>query len=319
MQIVAIANGIIIWFILTGKRFSRLLWLLTLALLLAACQPAPAPSSDAGLRVVATFSILGDWVSNVAGEEVQLRTLVGPDGDAHTFEPTPADAAALAESDLIIENGLQFEPWLNDLYQSSGSTATRMAAAAGLDPLPAGEGEFDPHVWHDVTLAMRMVEAIRDALVQADPQNAELYRANAESYLAELRSLDQWVQEQVQTLPPERRKLVTSHDTFQYFAGRYGFTILGAALGVTTETADPSASEIASLVEEIRAAGVPAVFVENVSNPGLMERIASEAGVAVGPPLYTDALGPPGSQGESYVRLIEYNVTSIVEALTAGL
>ncbi|MBI4504245.1 MAG: zinc ABC transporter substrate-binding protein [Chloroflexi bacterium] len=309
----------------------------------ARATPAPAAQRQAAtlsgprLKVVATFSILGDLVRTVGGERLDLRVLVGPESDTHTFEPSPADVAALAEATLVFENGLGFEPWLDKLYASARSRARRVIVTVGLpSPIPATDGdhgggdkpdrdqaeqsahgEFDPHVWHDAQNAMHMVRAIRDALAQADPANAATYRANAERYLAELEALDAWIIQRVATLPAARRKLVTAHDTFAYFARRYGFAIVGTALGsFTTETADPSAARIVELVREIRAAGVPAIFAENVSNPRLMQRIAAEAGVALVPDLYTDALGKPNSPGDTYVKVIRSNVEKIVTALS---
>lgn len=291
-------------------------------------QPASTPAGRR-LTVVATFSVLGDLVRQVGGERVAVRVLVGPESDVHTFDPSPADTAALAEAALVFENGLGFEPWLDRLYAASRSAARRVVVTEGLAGLirsDAGhadehrekraESGVDPHVWHDVQNAMHMVGVIRDALVQADPANAATYRAHAERYLAELQALDAWIVAQVATVPPERRKLVTAHDTFAYFARRYGFTIIGTVLGaVTTEVADPSAAQVAALVRTIRAAGVPAIFAENVSNPRLMERIAREAGVEVVPGLYTDALGKPGSPGDTYVSMLRTNVERIVLAL----
>jgi ABC-type Zn uptake system ZnuABC Zn-binding protein ZnuA len=161
-----------------------------------------------------------------------------------------------------------------------------------------------------------VVEAIRDGLVKADPAHAQIYQANAETYLAQLKELDAWVRQEVETLPAERRKLVTAHDTFGYFAKAYDFEIVGSGLAsFTTEATDPSAGEIAELVEQIKAVGVPAIFAENVTNPTLMERIASEAGVVVAPPLYTDALGEPGSEGNTYLKMMRYNVLTMVAAL----
>jgi len=276
--------------------------------------------------VVATFSVLGDLVAAVAGDAADVRTIVGAGVDTHTFAATPADAIALADANLVFAIGLDFEPWLDDLLQGSGESATVVTLTDGL-PLRAADhidaadapsddhGASDPHVWHDVQNAIRMTDAIRDALVAADPANAATYEANADAAIANLEELDAWVLERVATLPEDRRKLVTAHDTFGYFADRYGFAILGTALGTTTEQAEPSAADIVALVDEIRAAGVPAIFVENVQNPALMESIASEAGVAIAPPLYSDALGAPGSPGEHYDGMMRSNVDTIVTAL----
>ncbi len=302
-------------------------------------------SGGGALKVVATYSILGDMVENVGGEEVEVTTLVGPDGDTHSFEPSPRDGARLSEAAVIFENGLGFETWLDDLYESSGSEAQRVVATENVEPLTLegghehahddeGEGsehaaegeraheegeaehgeELDPHVWFDVGNAMIMVEGIRDALIEADPENAETYRANAREYFSELEGLDAEVRERVGSIPEEDRKLVTSHDTFGYLAEAYGLEVVGTGLA-STETSDPSAGETAGLVEEIRAAGVPAIFAENVSNPALMERVAAEAGVELAPPLYTDALGEPGTEGDTYVGMVRYDARTIAKAL----
>ncbi len=295
--------------------------------LLPACQPAAAPRSTGGkLKVVVTFSILGDLVQNVGGDKIDLHVLVAPGMDTHTFDPRPVDGVALADAAVVFENGLGFEPWFDRLFAASASKALRVVVTNGIQPrtMAAGQegdaqGGVDPHAWHDVTNAMHMVENIRDGLAQADPANAATYQANAAAYLAQLKELDGWIQAQVASLPPERRKLVTTHDTFGYYAARYGFQIIGTALGsLSTEVADPSAGQIAALVREIRATGVPAVFAENIANPKLMEQIASEAGVQVAPPLYTDALGQPGTAGDTYIHMERYNTETIVRALGAA-
>jgi zinc/manganese transport system substrate-binding protein len=294
---------------------------------------AQTPGAAEPLQVVATFSILGDLVQRVAGDEVAVTTLIGPGVDAHTYDPAPADLVALESADLIVENGLGFEPWLDQFLASAGAPATRVVASEGIAPrvLVAGEddpghegedahedGEIDPHVWHDVANAIVMVENIRDALVAADPAHAARYEENAAAYLAELRALDEWIREEVATLPDERRKLVTSHDTFGYFAAAYDFAVIGTALGsLSTEAGDPSAQQIVLLIEQIRAAGVPAIFAENVANPDLMESLAAEAGVTLAPPLYTDALGAPEGPGATYEEMMRANVTTIVDALAA--
>lgn len=323
-------------------------------------------TQEGPLRVVATYSVLGDLVANVGGEGVGLTTFVGPNGDAHNFEPTPSDSAELAEADLIFENGLEFETWLDNLYESSGSEAQRVVVTENIEPLefsgeehdhgPSTEeehdhehgagaaetklvasreelvqedhghehgddhghehGEYDPHVWFDVQNTIVMVESIRDALSGADPDNAETYQRNTEEYVSELEELDAWVADRTQEVPEENRKLVTSHDTFGYFAEAYGYEVVGTGLeSFSTEASDPSAGETAKLVEEIKASGVPAIFAENVSNPALMERVAKEAGVELAPPLYTDALGEPEGEAGTYLEMMRYNTATITEAL----
>lgn len=287
----------------------------SLALLLAACASPATPAANK-LKVVATYSILGDLLQNVGGDRIELHTLVGPGLDTHTFEPSPADSIALAEASLIFENGLEFEPWLADLYVASGSDAGRVAVSDGLEPLRSGEsGEADPHLWHSAANAIHMVKAIRDALAKADAPNAAIYHANAEAYIVQLQELDNWVFAQVKTLPESRRKLVTTHDTFGYFADRYGFEVVGAVLPASTEGASPSAQKVAALVESVKAAGVPAVFAENVSSNTLLRQVADEAGVSVVASLYTDALGSAGSDGDTYLKMMRYNVTTIVAEL----
>jgi ABC-type Zn uptake system ZnuABC Zn-binding protein ZnuA len=304
----------------------------------AAAPAGTGTSAAAGtaekLNVVATYSILGDLVHNVGGNRIVLTTLVGRDGDPHVYEPTPQDTVILSEAAIVFENGLGFETWIDDLYTSSGSQARRVVVTEQIEPLSVEEGhghseadatvetdehehgEVDPHVWNDPNNAITMVEAIRDALVAADPANAATYRTNADTYLAQLKELDTYIKTETQQLPPERRKLVTAHDTFGYFARRYGYEIVGTALGsVTTEATDPSAGEIAELVEEIKAAGVPAIFAESSNNPALIKRIAQEAGVELAPTLYPEALSEPGGEADTYLKLVRYNVSTIVEAL----
>ncbi|MFO0823974.1 MAG: zinc ABC transporter substrate-binding protein [Gemmataceae bacterium] len=280
------------------------------------------------LRVVATHSILGDLVKNVAGDNAEVVMLVGPDADAHTFDPSPQDGITVAEAAVVFENGVGFETWLDKLYASSGSKAQRVVVTKGLklrqgDCLHAPaersephEHEDDPHVWHDVKNAIPMVEVVRDRLAEIDPPHADKYRANATAYLAKLDSLHNWVEETTRTLPPDRRKLVTNHDTFGYFADRYEFKVVGTALqSISTEASDPSAAAFAKLVDAVKGQKVPAIFAENVHNPRLMERLARDASVKLAPPLYTDALGKPGSAGDTYEKMVRHNVTAIVDAL----
>ena len=294
--------------------------LVLLSLLAAACSATTLPPTPGGnLQVVATFSVVGDLVRNVGGDKIELTTLVGPGRDTHTFEPSPAEAKALVEAAVIVENGLGFETWLDDLYASSTSTAKRVVVTDGIKPRLASEGDkagaTDPHVWHSVDNAVQMVKNIRDALAKADPANAATYQVNADAYLTQLQELDAWVFAQVKAVPEARRKLVTTHDTFGYFAARYGFAVVGTILPTSTEGASPSAKELAALIEAVKAQGVPAVFAENVSSNALLNQVAAEAGVKVVASLYTDALGPSGSEGETYEKMVRYNVTTIVNAL----
>jgi zinc/manganese transport system substrate-binding protein len=322
---------------------ARAMAALALVATIAPSTPSAAQTPAAGepLQVVASFSILGDLVERVGGDAVAVTALIGPGVDAHTYDPAPADLVMLEGADLVVENGLGFEPWLDQFYESAQPRGSRVVVSEGITPLAAGEdehaaedehaegddhdeggdhdhGAYDPHVWHDVANAVVMVENIRDALVAADPANADLYEANATETIADFEALDAWVREHVATLPEDRRKLVTSHDTFGYFAEAYGFEVVGTALGsLSTEAGDPSAREIAQLIGEIEAAGVPAVFAENVANPDLMASIAAEAGVTLAPTLYTDALGVEGTPGATYDGMIRSNVTTIVAALGA--
>jgi zinc/manganese transport system substrate-binding protein len=311
---------------------------------------AQTPTAGEKLDVVATFSVLGDLVGRVGGDAIDLHVLVGAGVDTHTYDPAPEDLVRLSEADVVFENGLEFETWLERFYESAEPTGTLVVVTEGIAPLESGDGHeeeghegedeaheatphvdeeehhedeadhdhgaFDPHVWHDVSNAIVMVENIRDALSEADPANAAVFEANADATIADLEALDAWVHDQVATLPEEQRKLVTSHDTFGYFAEAYGFEVVGTALGsLSTEVGDPAAGEIAGLVGEIQDAGVCAIFAENVSNPDLMHAIAEEAGVALAPTLFTDALGPEGSGGATYDEMMRSNVTTIVESL----
>ncbi|MGI8482671.1 MAG: metal ABC transporter solute-binding protein, Zn/Mn family [Thermomicrobiales bacterium] len=297
--------------------------------------PHHAQADSHKLKVVASFSILGDWITNVAGDKIDLKVLVPAGGDTHSFDPSPQQVADIADADLVFENGAGFETWLDDVYDSSGTKATRVVVSNGvtlrtLSGADAdthgsehasdadhsnGSGSTDPHIWGNVQNAIIAVNTIEQALSTADPGNAASYKENAAKYIAQLQTLDTWVKSEVAKLPADQRKLVTSHDALGYYTDAYGFTIVGTALGTTTEEAEPSAKQITDLVNQIKASGVKAIFAENIENPALMNSIAKEAGVSVGPVLYTDALGEPGSAGDTYIHAMTYNTTSIVNAL----
>lgn len=301
-----------------GSRCFNYLWCSVLVVLFS--SPLAHAREPKPLKVVATHSILGDWIERVGGNKIELFVLVGPNGDAHTFEPTPQENVILAEADVIFENGLGFESWLDDLYASSGSKAERVAVTDGMDLIRFKTGDHvdvDPHVWHSVKNATVAVETIAQTLIRKDPANESFFTEQARNYTIELQSLDEWIRREVTKISSAQRKLITSHDTFGYFAKEYGFDIIGAAIhSATTEASDPSARQIAELVDKIQASHVSAIFTENIHNPKLMAMIAQESSVKLAPALYTDALGEEGSDGENYIHMMMYNVDVITKELS---
>ncbi len=254
------------------------LWLLGLALALLG-SPLHA---QARLAIVASFSILGDFAKNVGGDRIGVTTLVGPNSDVHVYAPAPSDARKIADAKLLVVNGLGLEGWLPRLLQSSASRAVVVTASQGIAPLGV-----DPHAWQSVENAKTYVKNIRDALIGADPADAEAFRANAERYLAELGRLDQEVRAAVAEIAPERRKVISTHTAFGYFAAAYGIEFI-APLGVSTES-EPSARDIAGIIGQIRTRKIPAVFLENISDPRLIRQIAAETGAKVGGTLFSDS------------------------------
>jgi zinc/manganese transport system substrate-binding protein len=277
--------------------------------LIAAAFPARAQER---LNVVASFSILGDFVRNVGGDRVSVTTLVGPDGDVHVYTPAPADAKKVADAKLVVVNGLGLEGWLPRLVQSSGSKASIVTATAGIAPLKVGAAA-DPHAWQSVADAKIYVANIRDALAAADPAGAAVYRANAEGYLAQLDALDREVRTAIAQIRPARRKVISTHDAFGYFAAAYGIDFI-APLGVSTES-EPSARDIADIISQIRTAGIPAVFLENISDPRLMQRIAAETGAGIGGTLYSDSLTGEKGVAPTYIELVRHNIKALTRAL----
>lgn len=274
---------------------------------------------DQPLRVVATYSILGDWVREIGGEEIALTVLVGPEGDAHTYEPTPRDSVAMADADILFENGLGFEVWLDQLFEASDSAARRVVVTESIEPrelvVSESRTEIDPHVWHLPENARRMVESIASALEQADPDHTSEYRRRQAAYVAQLNELDEWISQQALSIPETRRKLVTTHDTFGYLADKYDFEVISVLGSFSSESSDPSAAQMAEVIDRVRSLKIPAIFAENILNPKLTRKIAKEAGVKILPTLYTDALGPIDSPGSDYLGMMRFNVSTIVEAL----
>ena len=285
--------------------------LFSLVCLLLIATAAPVRAQER-LKIVASFSILGDFVRNVGGDRISVTTLVGPDSDAHVYSPTPADAKKIADARLIVINGLGFEGWLPRLVKSAGSKATVVTATSGIAPLKLGS-DADPHAWQSVANARIYVGNIRDALVAADPASAQGFRDNAEAYLAKLDALDREVRAAIAKIPESRRKLITNHDAFGYFATAYGLEFI-APVGVSTES-EPSARDIAGIITQIKAAKIPAVFLENVSDPRLIRRISAETGAKVGGTLYSDSLTAEKGDAPTYIDMVRHNIKALTSAL----
>lgn len=290
---------------------------------LAAGSALPLPVlAQEKLSVVASFSILGDFVREIGGDRVAVTLLVGPDGDAHVYSPTPADAKTVAGAKLVVVNGLKFEGWLTRLVKSSGTKATVATATTGITPLKMaddhghGHGGEDPHAWQSVANAKLYVGNVRDALVAADPAGKATYEANATAYLAKLDTLESEIKATVARIPADRRKAITSHDAFGYFAKAYGIEFI-APQGVSTE-AEASAKDVARIIRQIKAQKVPAVFLENITNPRLAEQIAKESGAKIGGRLYSDALSAESGPAGTYIAMMKHNISQIEKALVAG-
>jgi zinc/manganese transport system substrate-binding protein len=264
------------------------------------------------LKVVASFSILADFVRNVGGDRIDLTTLVGADSDVHVYTPAPSDAKRIADAKLVIVNGLGLEGWLPRLVQSSGSKAQVVTVSAGIAPLKLGSAA-DPHGWQSVPNAKIYVTGIANALAAADPDDAEFFRAQAKAYLEKLETLDREVREAVAKIPPERRKVISTHDAFGYFAAEYGVQFI-APLGVSTET-EPSARDIATIIGQIKAQKIPAVFLENISDDRLIRRIAAETGSKVGGTLISDGLTGEKGPAPTYIDMVRHNIKALTSAL----
>jgi len=302
---------------------------LACGLLLAGALPATAADVGAALRVVVSFSILADIVREVGGPSVDVQSLVGPDADAHGFEPRPADARRLAHADIVVVNGLGFEGWMERLIAASGYRGPVVMATRGIAARSIGRPHIgspahahargiveapDPHAWQDPRLALTYVANVRDALIAARPAQAERFRERAAAYGAKLRALDAAVRASFETIPREQRRALTSHDAFGYFGAAYGIDLL-AVQGISTAS-EPSAAAVARLVDQVREQRLRAIFVENISDPRLVERIARESGAAVGGRLYSDALTAPGTEADTYLKLIAHNARLIATALS---
>jgi zinc/manganese transport system substrate-binding protein len=302
--------------------------------LLIACALALATATSATaapLKVVASFSILGDMVAQVGGDLVTVRTLVGPDGDAHVYQPTPGDAQGVAGAGLVVVNGLGFEGWLNRLVGAAGYRGRVVTATSGITAQTMVEEDEesgvtrpgrkvvtprrieDPHAWQDLRNGIVYIGNIAEGLAAADPANAATYRARAQAYQSELKALDAWVRATLEPIPADRRKVITGHDAFGYFANAYGVMFV-APVGISTE-AEPTASDVARLIRQIRQEHIKALFVENMTDPRLIEQIGRETGAQLGGTLYADALSGPSGPAPTYVAMFRHNATLLSAAM----
>jgi zinc/manganese transport system substrate-binding protein len=267
------------------------------------------------LSVVATFSILGDFVKNVGGDRIEVTTLVGPNGDVHVYSPTPADARKLSIAKIVFINGLGLEGWITRLITASGTNAPVVVATKGVTPRDmknrGGSMVADPHAWQSIANARIYVANIRDGLTKVDPASA--YDTNAKSYLVELDALEKEVRAAIAKIPVNRRKIITNHDAFGYFGDAYGMEFI-APEGLSTDS-EPSARDVAKIITQIRTQKIAAVFLENVTDPRLMQRIAEESGAKIGGKLYSDALSEPSGPAGNYIALMRNNVREFDKAL----
>lgn len=310
--------------------------MLTRRIVLIAALTATLPIAWSGstlaqdkLPVVATFSILADVVQNVGGDRVSVSSIVGPNGDAHVYSPSPNDVKTVAAAKVIVTNGLGFEGWLNRLIKSSNSKAPNVVATKGMKPLKTEKqhshghghshghdhGGVDPHAWQSVANVKIYAANIRDGLIAADPAGKATYEANAAAYLAKLDDLDREVREAVARIPADQRRVITTHNAFGYFKDAYGVEFF-APQGVSTES-EPSARDVAHLIQQIKKNKVRAVLMERISDPRLLKQIASETGAKVGGTLYSDALTDEKGPAPTYIDLIRHNIRTLSAALTS--
>jgi zinc/manganese transport system substrate-binding protein len=284
-----------LWFVLAGSGGSSL-------------------AAEAPLRVVVSFSILDDIAHEVGGSDVAVTSLIGRDANEHVFEPSPDQVRVLAQAQLFVVNGLGLEGWLTRLIQSARYRGPVVVATEGITPIAATEaGEAitspDPHAWQDVRNGVVYAENIVRALAGTDPGRAGAYRERLGYYKTELEALDRLVRDELKSIPAEKRRVITTHDAFAYYGRAYGVTFM-APEGLTTES-EPSAKTVAALIRQIRREGIKALFLENISDPRLMQEIARETGAGLGPQLYSDALSGPDGAAPTYIRMIEYNTATL--------
>lgn len=264
------------------------------------------------LKIVASFSILGDMVQQVVGEHADVTTIVGPDADAHVYQPSVADARAVADADVIFVNGLGFETWSKTLIAESGTDASVHVATQGVKIVKV-DGETDPHAWNSLSNGVVYVNNIAAVLSNKIPEKADIIETNRATYANTLMALDASTKTKLSQLPAEKRTVVTAHDAFGYLADAYDMTFL-APVGIDTE-AEPSAQELAVLIDQLKADGAAALFIENITSPALVQQIADETGLTIGGRLFSDALSERGGPATSYLAMFEHNLNTLLTAL----
>jgi zinc/manganese transport system substrate-binding protein len=286
-------------------------------LLILLSGPGSANAKD--IDAVASFTVLADMARQIGGAHVHVRSLIGPNGDPHAYEPTPQDAAALRQADLIFVNGLGLEGWIDRLIRASGTEGTVIVASDGIvvrTRTKDGSEIPDPHAWNSAANGALYAANIAKALIAADPADAAAYRANDRRYEAELRGLDTWARQEVATIPADRRKVITGHGAFGYMGAAYGIEFR-APVGFSTE-AETSASTVAALIDQIKRDKITAVFIENSNDPRLVEQIAAATGVRVGKTLYAEALSPADGPAPTYAAMFRYNIETLVSGMRAN-
>ena len=288
-----------------------------LAAVLGAGAPCAEPSPPQKIAVVASFSILADLVGQIGGDRVEVKSLVGPQGDVHVYQPSPADAQSLARAKLIVVNGFALEGWMERLIAASGAHAPVVVASQGVTPragdAESGEKGVDPHAWQSIANARIYVANILAGLVAADPADAAVFEARAAEFDAKLDATEAQVRAAIEAIPAQNRRIVTTHDAFGYFGQAYGLAFI-AAQGLSTES-EPSARDVANLIDQIRREKAPAVFLENISDPRLMQRIARESGAKIGGTLFSDQLSKPDGPAATYIAMMEHNISELKKAL----
>ena len=298
------------------KKISNSIIILTLTGLLLTSCGSGQKSKDNTLRVLASTSVLADITQIIAGDRAQVESLLPIGADPHSYQAAPADVARISESDLLVLNGLEYEQFIETLLQNARGEKMIVEATAGLSPRKDAGNEHgvDPHMWLDPNLVITYVVNIRDGLIQIDPDGAEIYKANADTYIAQLKDLDGWIVEQVNTIPAERRLMVTNHEAVGYFAERYGFEVAGSVIPSFSSNAAPSAQEMANLIDEIKKLNAPAIFLDTADNNTLAEQIADETGGIIVNDLHLESL-TESAPAATYIDVMKYNVSRIVEAL----